>query len=153
MNTMKRLYLAYGSNLNMKQMSTRCPTAKAVGVTCLKDRRLLFRGRRELAVATVEPYKGSSVPALVWSLEPRDERTLDRYEGYPSFYRKEETEVELDTENATVMLYVMNEGRPLGQPSASYYATILEGYTTAGFDIGILHQATADSYGDTLWTE
>ncbi len=150
---MKRLYLAYGSNLNMKQMATRCPTAKVVGVTRLKDRRLLFRGPRELAVATVEPYKGSAVPALVWSLEPRDERALDRYEGYPSFYRKDETDVELDSENVTAMLYIMNEGRPLGQPSASYYATILEGYTTAGFDIGILHQATVDSYGDSPWIE
>ena len=27
----KKLYIAYGSNLNLKQMKYRCPTAKFVG--------------------------------------------------------------------------------------------------------------------------
>ena len=35
------------------------------------------------------------------------------------------------------MMYVMNEGRLLGQPSCYYY-TILEGYKDAGFDLDIL---------------
>lgn len=148
---MKRLYLAYGSNLNLGQMAKRCPTAKVVGTSLLWDRRLLFRGPRELAVATVEPHQGSLVPVLVWSLEPDDESALDRYEGYPSFYRKEEVQVELGGEEVAAMVYIMNEGLPLGQPGASYYATILEGYTAAGFDIGILHQAVDDSRGDELW--
>ena len=43
------------------------------------------------------------------------------------------------------MVYVMNEGRPLGQPSCYYYTIILEGYKDAGFDIDILRQATIDS--------
>ncbi len=148
---MRRLYAAYGSNLNLKQMAGRCPTAEVVGATHLKDRRLLFRGPHELAVATVEPYEGSVVPVLVWSLQPKDEEILDRYEGYPRLYRKEKAEVELEGEKITAMLYIMNEGQPLGQPSASYYGTILRGYTEADFDLGVLHQAIADSYGDALW--
>ena len=62
----KKLYIAYGSNLNIKQMANRCPTAKIVGTSMLKDWRLLFRGQHAGAVATVEPFKGGNVPVLVW---------------------------------------------------------------------------------------
>nr|WP_276939023.1 hypothetical protein [Helcococcus sueciensis] len=33
------------------------------------------------------------------------------------------------------MIYIMNEGRSLNQPSREYYSTILEGYKSAGFDV------------------
>ncbi len=48
--TQERLYIAYGSNLNLPQMGRRCPTAKVVGTSEIKNYELLFRG-----VATVEP--------------------------------------------------------------------------------------------------
>jgi hypothetical protein len=43
------------------------------------------------------------------------------------------------------MVYVMNEGKPLGQPSCYYYSSILDGYRDAGFDLDILRHATTDS--------
>ena len=46
----QRLYIAYGSNLNLEQMAFRCPTAKVVGKSELKDYELLFRGGRRGAV-------------------------------------------------------------------------------------------------------
>jgi gamma-glutamylcyclotransferase (GGCT)/AIG2-like uncharacterized protein YtfP len=141
----KRLYLAYGSNLNIAQMANRCPTAKVVGASEMKDWRLLFRGAHAGAVATVEPYKGGSVPVLVWELTSADEAALDRYEGWPFLYRKETVKVKLGGKTVKAMVYVMNEGRPLGQPSCYYYTTILEGYKDAGFNLDILRQATADS--------
>jgi hypothetical protein len=54
------------------------------------------------------------------------------------------------------MVYIMNEempidrARPLGQPNAYYYTTILEGYKEAGFDIETLRQATIDSVEEDL---
>ena len=75
---MNNFYLAYGSNLNLEQMAHRCPTAKVVGTTTLKDYALLFRGQHGGAVATVEPCKGSEVPCLVWEITPADEQALDR---------------------------------------------------------------------------
>ena len=69
----QRLYIAYGSNLNLEQMAFRCPTAKVVGKSELKDYELLFRGGRRGAVATVEPKAGSTVPILVWEIQKKDE--------------------------------------------------------------------------------
>lgn len=139
------LYIAYGSNLNLTQMAHRCPTAKVVGASELKDYELTFRGGKRGAVATVEPKEGISVPILIWKLKPRDEQALDRYEGYPSFYRKEFHDVELDGKLFSTMVYVMNEGRALGAPSDYYYNTIREGYESAGFDVAFLDAAVDNS--------
>lgn len=144
----KKLYLAYGSNLNLGQMSHRCPTAKPVGVTALKDYALLFRGGHEGSVATVEPMKGKTVPCLLWEITPADEAALDRYEGFPFLYRKETVKVRLGNKTVDAMVYIMNGDRPLGTPSCYYYSVILEGYKNAGFDISVLKQAVEDSMED-----
>ena len=141
----RKLYVAYGSNLNLSQMAERCPTARVAGAGVMEGWRLLFRGAHAGAVATVEPFEGSSVPVLVWEITSADEAALDRYEGWPYLYRKETVEVKLTDETVQAMVYIMNEGRPLGQPSCYYYTTILEGYRDAGFDVEILRKATADS--------
>lgn len=139
------LYIAYGSNLNLPQMAFRCPTAKVVGTSEIKDYELLFRGGRRSSVATVEPLEGSNVPVLLWKLKDRDLQALDRYEGYPSFYRKEILPVELKGKTVLAMVYIMNDGHPLGAPSDYYLNTILEGYESAGFDTEILEQAVEKS--------
>lgn len=141
------LYIAYGSNLNLEQMSVRCPTAKVVGSSELKDYQLLFRGGRRSAVATVEPLKGASVPVLLWKLQDRDLKNLDRYEGYPSFYRKEILPVELKGKSASAMVYIMNAGHPFGTPSDYYLNAIMEGYRSASFDTEVLEQAVEKSAG------
>ena len=151
MNKGYKLYIAYGSNLNLAQMATRCPTARVAGASEMKGYRLLFRGAHAGAVATVEPCVGESVPVLAWWITPADELALDRYEGFPFLYRKENVKIKLDGKTVTAMVYIMNEEmpagcyRPLGQPSAYYYTIILEGYKDAGFDIDILRKATTDS--------
>jgi gamma-glutamylcyclotransferase (GGCT)/AIG2-like uncharacterized protein YtfP len=139
------LYIAYGSNLNLPQMSFRCPTAKVVGTSEIKDYELLFRGGRRSSVATVEPLKGSSVPVLLWKLKEKDLQALDRYEGYPSFYRKEILPVELKGKTVHAMVYIMNDGHHFGAPSDYYLNTILEGYRSAGFDTEILERAVEKS--------
>lgn len=140
-----KLYIAYGSNLNLEQMANRCPTAKAVGVSKINNYRLVFRGAHAGAVATIEPYKGGSVPVLLWEITPADEAALNRYEGWPYLYRKETLKVRLGGKQVTAMVYIMNEGRPFGQPSCFYYSTILEGYKSADFNIDILRKAVNDS--------
>ena len=65
----KRLYFAYGSNINLEQMAARCPAAQVVGPAVLDGYELLFRGnRRGTGVATIEPLLGSQVHGLLWEL-------------------------------------------------------------------------------------
>jgi len=141
----KMLYIAYGSNLNLPQMAMRCPTAKVVGTSEIKDYELLFRGGRGSSVATVEPLKASNVPVLLWTLKDRDLQALDRYEGYPHLYRKEILEVELKGKPALGMLYIMDDRHPFGAPSDYYLNVIAEGYKSSGFDTDFLEQAVEKS--------
>ena len=132
----RKLYIAYGSNLNLPQMEVRCPTAAIKGPGELKGYELLFR-----SVATVEPKEGGSVPVLLWDISPRDEAALDRYEGWPHLYRKEMMEVEMEGKTVSAMVYVMNDGRSLSLPSERYYSVIEDGYKAAGFHTDVLEQA------------
>lgn len=134
-----KLYLAYGSNLNLPQMAHRCPTAKVVGVSEIKDHALVFRGGRSGAVATIEPQEGSSVPVLLWKIQPKDEIALDHYEGFPNFYEKQMQEV--DGQSVSAMVYVMAPGHTLGMPSQYYYDVIKEGYESAGISTAVLDDA------------
>jgi len=137
----EKLYIAYGSNLNLGQMKYRCPTAKVAGTSEIKDYELLFRGSKTGAYATIEPCEGSSVPVLLWRVKSKDEIALDRYEGYPRFYKKETKELELNGKAVSAFVYAMTEEHQLGMPSESYRKTIEEGYVTAGFDTAILEDA------------
>ena len=42
----KKYYLAYGSNLNIRQMRYRCPGAKPIGITAIPDYELLYKGSK-----------------------------------------------------------------------------------------------------------
>ena len=64
----KIYYIAYGSNLNLRQMKMRCPTAKVMGTAVIKDYELLFKGSLTGAYLTIEPKEGSEVPVAVWTL-------------------------------------------------------------------------------------
>lgn len=142
----ERLYIAYGSNLNLEQMRYRCPTAEIVGKTVLQNWRLRFRGSRYSAVATIERGKGFRVPVLVWRLQPKDELALDHYEGFPFLYHKETLRITVNGRRTYAMVYMMNEARhPYGAPSMDYLATIREGYESAGFDMDILTSAAKET--------
>ena len=136
---MKRYYIAYGSNLSESQMAYRCPTAKIVGTSILKDWRLLFDGP-----ASIERYDGYEVPVLIWDIKLEDEKSLDRYEGYPNYYRKEMLMVEVNGELIEAMVYIMNTNKE-HIPSQYYYQVLDKGYERFGFDKRILEKALLES--------
>jgi gamma-glutamylcyclotransferase (GGCT)/AIG2-like uncharacterized protein YtfP len=122
-------------------MAFRCPTADVVDTAVIKDYHLLFRGGEDSAVATIEPMEGSEVPVAVWSLKEKDEAALDRYEGDPFLYRKETVDIEINGKPAEAMVYIMNDGYPIGMPSARYFNTLQFGYEDNGLDMDVLFDA------------
>ena len=136
----KILYAAYGSNINLEQMAYRCPNSTVAGTAMLKGYELQFRYH-----ATIEPNADAEVPILLWELEALDERFLDRYEGFPKYYRKEGITLELNGEAVEAMVYIMNGDRPLKSPTAQYYDTIEQGYRENGLDTSYLETALAEA--------
>lgn len=135
-----KLYVAYGSNLNLAQMARRCPNAKVVGCGVLKDYQLTFR-----RVATIEPQVGAETPVGVWEITPTDESALDIYEGYPSYYRKETVTVDMPKGKVEAMVYIMNGGEPQLPPDG-YYKVIEQGYADVGLDSKYLLGALDDTH-------
>lgn len=138
---MARLYVAYGSNLNLKQMQYRCPTAKLYGTGRLEGYELQFKGHPFNAYATIAKQPGSSVPVAVWEIQSEDELSLDRYEGYPSHYFKQNVTVQLDDREVQAIVYVMNPQMQFGIPSPYYYQTVRTGYQDCGLDLSVLEEA------------
>ena len=86
------LYVAYGSNMNLKQMAYRCPNSKIVGNGKLNGWKLIFNIHADV----VKGNKHDNVPVVVWDIAYEDWWMLDRYEGYPSYYVKEIVNVILE---------------------------------------------------------
>ena len=134
---MKRsYYVAYGSNLNIRQMRLRCKGATPVGVGYLKDWELFYAGSFSGNYATIRQKKGGIVPVAVWLISKENEFALDRYEGWPRFYTKRDIEVHMVTgqigKKITGMVYIMNTKAKEGKPSPSYVATCRYGYRDFG---------------------
>ena len=142
------LYGAYGSNLNMKQMSRRCPNAVQQGSYTAKDWRLVFRG-----VADIERSEGDEVVLGLWKITDKCLALLDVYEGFPHLYQRtmlgnvqpaspEEPEMPL-------MVYTMVNDQTITAPTDRYLQSIVDGYDDFGLDRALLQPALKHAYART----
>jgi gamma-glutamylcyclotransferase (GGCT)/AIG2-like uncharacterized protein YtfP len=79
------LYFVYGSNLDIRQMTERCPGAEVVGTGYLPGHALCFPRmsvKRNCGVSSVEPMEGAAVWGAVYRLTAVDLALLDQKEGY-----------------------------------------------------------------------
>ena len=138
-DTEVKLYFAYGSNMNLNQMALRCPDAEVVDTVCLEGYRLAFcmnGGGR--GVATILPEPHSFVEGVLWRISEQDEKSLDRYEGFPKLYGKEAVIVSGKSGiSHEVMAYTMNSpyrDTP-ALPSQTYLEGILRGCIQNGIGV------------------
>lgn len=141
MNT--KYYFSYGSNCNLSQMRWRCPEATVYGAVTLRNYTLIFNG-----VASIRRRNGAEVKGVLWEITPECEQSLDRYEGYPTFYGKQNVTVYTeDGEAIKAMVYVMtpqNNRRP-GLPNHQYYMGILVGFRQNGIPTDTLEAALEET--------
>ena len=137
----RKLYIAYGSNLNKEQMARRCPTARYVGTGMVEGYELKFKGRPEGAYATIDPKKGGRVPVAIWEIQPYDEFRLNQYEGYPNHYFTRNIPVKIGNHEVTGMVYIMNLRAQANLPAQHYYDTVEQGYKDCDLDIAYLEAA------------
>jgi gamma-glutamylcyclotransferase (GGCT)/AIG2-like uncharacterized protein YtfP len=141
-----KIYAAYGSNMNLVQMKKRCPKAKVIGKGELNGYKLTFRGRNA-GVANVEQCETASVPIVLWSITKECEKALDRYEGYPTLYKKEWVTIATTNGPQKAMIYVMAkqfESIP-ALPSEHYFEIIRNGYQDNNLDTTPLAEALANT--------
>lgn len=140
-----KLYGAYGSNMNLEQMSHRCPKAKVIGTETLEDYKLTFRGKYK-GVANIEPCKEKSVPIVLWKITEDCERALDLYEGFPKLYVKKQIEVAVEGKPTKAMVYIMAPEYTdmVSAPTEYYFNVIARGYSDNNIDVRSLQIAYSE---------
>ena len=78
---------------------------------------------------------------MVYKVDESDEKRLDRYEGYPALYRKENVKVIFGDSLIEGFIYVMNNIRDIETPNLKYFNPFKEGYRAFGFDETLLDEA------------
>lgn len=136
---MKTYYAAYGSNLDLRQMKRRCPTARRLAVGFVEDWTMDFCHMDGQAYATIRPARQERIPVLLWEIDEEAEKALDIYEAYPQLYYKTKMPVQLaDGACVSAMIYIMNPGSRPGIPSSRYLKSIYQGYVDNGLDPELL---------------
>jgi hypothetical protein len=106
----------------------------------MADTKLLFNGNGNNGVANITHATGQVVPGGLWEINADNLVALDRYEGYPFLYgRNDDFEVTLPNgDKILCMTYYMVHDKlgslPLCKPSTSYYNVIKQGYNDFGLD-------------------
>ena len=131
-----RLYGAYGSNLNLKQMQRRCPDAYPLYSFYLDNYSLVFKG-----VADLEKQVGSISFMAVYEITKQCETALDMYEEYPDVYKKKIVKRKIEGKNRDIMFYVMRKKYNYAIPTIKYFNVIKEGYRNWNGCIKLLHDS------------
>lgn len=127
-------YVAYGSNMSLEQMRYRCPGAQLIGTGLLNGYQLEFN-RHATIVETSSA--AAAAPVAVWEITADHEYMLDRYEGYPHYYRKITCTVDMKTgERIQGMTYQMCEFE-FFPPEISYFEGIRDAYEALGLRLEI----------------
>lgn len=146
-------YVAYGSNMNLKQMEYRCPNSKIVCNGVLIGWKLVFNIHADII------YTGSAedkVPVVLWDIHENDWGYLDMYEGFPKYYIKKNIDVIIVGGYTTkAIVYVMNKSRKgIAPPDKYYFDIILTGYKENGINTKTLYAALTHSiYNETKYNQ
>lgn len=91
----RKIYFAYGSNMSVRRLQKRVPSANPLGVGRLADHELTFRKKSSdgSAKCDIAPTDGRDVCGVLFEIDVRDEEALDRFEGLGRGYRKKLVQV------------------------------------------------------------
>jgi hypothetical protein len=143
---MTKIHAAYGLNMNKNQMRRKCPDAKIIGKGFIKNYRLTFRVEKR-GYANIEFAERRKIPVVLWRITKTCESSLNRFEGFPGLYIKENFKVKSDGKIIKAFAYVMVKqyAETPAKPLRYYYDTILDGYKENNIATIYLREAIAEN--------
>ena len=131
-------YFAYGSNLHHDQMKRRCPKCRYIKKFVLNNFQLAFRNKG--GWADIERKNNKKVYGALYIISKCAEIRLDKYEDYPTTYKK----IYFKYKGKKVMTYTMVRKTKLNPPATRYLNIIKQGYKDCkinikSLDIALLH--------------
>jgi len=137
----KMPYAAYGSNLNLDQMSDRCKLGSILSRGVLRGWRLHFAYH-----AGIQEREGSACPVGIYTLSPSDIRSLDRQEALGRAYDRVAVTAHKDDGTAVACFTYLKRNMRAAVPSPRYIAIIRTGYRHWGMDDKELDRAYDRAY-------
>jgi gamma-glutamylcyclotransferase len=134
------IVFAYGSNLDDRQMRSRCASARVEARAVLPSHALTFGGfsrRWGGAVASLLPQRGAGVEGLLYRIIAPDLRELDRHEGCPFAYERSVMVVKDERgRRRRAHVYIQPEDTFEPRlPQLAYFRVLLNAYGRWGFDV------------------
>ena len=127
-------YFSYGSNISDYRMKTeRNINFSSRKFATLENYKLVFNKVSKkncyLGFANVVPSNGDIVEGALYEIEESDIQRIDRFEGHPLHYTREEIEVFCEGEKGKAIIYIANPSmiRKNILPDKNYMKYILEG--------------------------
>jgi gamma-glutamylcyclotransferase (GGCT)/AIG2-like uncharacterized protein YtfP len=124
---LRHLYFGYGMNTNIQGMASRCPGAVSLGPATLPNYRFTFRTH-----ADVQLEADCWVDGVLWEINDVHLKSLDRLEGFPSYYLRHKAFVEHEGEQKVAWIYTMADQTYEAAPGESYLRCCIEGYESHG---------------------
>jgi hypothetical protein len=151
---MNDLLFAYGSNMNLSQIRTRCSNPVVISTARLADHRLMFYGHSDVwdgGVETVEPAPGHAVWGVLFSLSRLNWERLDlwqdaRMDGAGMYFHFPASVMDPDGHEHKVRLYKKDIQNKATDPSREYLRHIVQGAVENGLPGGyveVLSRRTA----------
>jgi len=117
-------YFAYGSNMNVEQMETRCPGADAVGIGYIDNYRTIINER---GVATIVLAPGEYACGILWAVSDSHIVTLDEKEGVlHKTYFKTDKSIKLEGLEMPALVYIASKSS-IGAPRPGYLEKLIQG--------------------------
>lgn len=147
MEKKNKIYVAYGSNMNIHRMAKSCPFAKVLGVGELENYKLTFRGRRR-GVANIEKCEGQKIPVVLWELNETWGSVLEKSASMSRKYVKIQVQVKFKSKTIDAAVYVIADKycEFSAKPRLSYIETMVQGYDEYGIIKDGIFNAVQDVY-------
>jgi gamma-glutamylcyclotransferase len=134
------IVFAYGSNLDARQMRSRCASARVDARAVLPNHALAFGGfspRCGGAVASVVSQPGARVEGLLYRITAPDLSELDRHEGHPFAYERSVKVVKDERgRRRRAQIYVQPEDTfERWLPQRAHFRVLRNAYGRLGFDV------------------
>ncbi len=140
------LYFAYGSNMNLQQIGSRCSRPTVVSIARLADHRLMFYGYSwtwDGALETVEPMIGAEVWGVLFALSRLDWERLDdwqgaRMDGCGMYFHSPITVMDQNGYTVGARMYKKDINGIAQDPSREYLEYIVRGAAENGLPAGYI---------------
>lgn len=118
------LYFAYGSNMDVAALKTRCPRARRLGNARLPRHRFVLMAD---GYASLRRDPGAEVHGVLFELALSDIAPLDRYEDVEGglYIKSFQPVIPRDGHASRAMIYIGTDRRQSGVPVPGYMAAIV----------------------------